>query len=132
MDSEKTYLVAHFICVLQSQVAETAETLYGDGFTARNLHLSHRIEDGDASAEKRRVACGINLCGDVDGGFGAKDAIFGDYNLNQQYEPFRDSAKRTSTIASYAVDLLVHASLVEAPLALLAGSCRGQSGQMLM
>ena len=71
--------VAHSVCVLQGQVAEAAEALDSDGFAARDLHLAHGIEDCDAGTEERRIACGVNVCGDTDGGFRAEDAVFGVY-----------------------------------------------------
>ena len=49
-----------------------------DGFAARDFHLAHGVEDGDAGAEDGSVAGGVDVCGDVDGGFGAKGAVFGD------------------------------------------------------
>ena len=63
-------------------MAETAETLDRDGFAARDFHLAHGVEDGDAGAEDWGVACGVDVWGDVDGGFGAKGAVFGDLDLD--------------------------------------------------
>lgn len=38
---QRNDFVAHFVCVLQGQVAKTSETLDGDGFTAHDFHLAH-------------------------------------------------------------------------------------------
>ena len=58
-------------------MTETTEALDCDGFAAHNMHLAHRVEDRDASAEKRRIACGVNVFGNVNDGFRLEDAIFG-------------------------------------------------------
>ena len=58
-------------------MTETTESLDCDGFAAHDMHLAHRIEDRDASAEERRVACCVNVLGNVNDGFRLEDAVFG-------------------------------------------------------
>ena len=78
---ERDDLVAHFIRVLEGQVAEAAEALDRDGFAARDFHLAHGVEDCDAGAENGGVGGGVDVGGDVDGGFGAEGAVFGDFGV---------------------------------------------------
>ena len=61
-------------------MAETAEALDRDGFAAGDVHVAHAVEDGDAGAEDGGVARGVDVWGDVDGGFGAQGAVFGDFD----------------------------------------------------
>lgn len=93
-------LVTHLVGVLNSQVAETTETLHGNQVTLLDTHLADAVEDGDTGAQQWRNLGRAHLLGDADGGFGAQDDVLG-----------------VAAVAADAVDLFIVASLEKAALA---------------
>ena len=71
--------VAEAACVLDGEVAEAAETLDRDRGSGGDVHVADGIEAGHAGAEDGCVFRGVDVGGGADGGFGAKDAVFGVY-----------------------------------------------------
>ena len=73
---ERDDFVAHLVCILESQMAETAQTLDCDDFTSGDVHLAHAVEDCDTGAEEGGALGRVNIVRDTNGGLGAYDAVF--------------------------------------------------------
>src|SRR4051794_30775960 len=83
---------AHAARVLNSQMAETADALDGDGVARTNAGVAHCIKDCDASAEQRRGVGSRKVFGNRGDGFGGCDHVF-----------------RISAVEIYSGDFLVFA-----------------------
>ena len=73
---ERDDFVAHLVCILESQMAETAQPLDCDDFSSGNIHLAHAVEDCDTGAEEGGGVGRVDIVRDTNGGFGAHDAVF--------------------------------------------------------